>query len=220
MRKVVLLLAALLVLTPVAGADIADEIRTLDGGGNNRDHPTWGKTNTEYLRVARTNYADGIARQSAGRRPGTSATASSTTPPRICSRRTASPSGVSSGGSSWTTRSVCARRQAARARTSPSARPIRSRASRTRWATSRSCARRPRPARGGERSRGSRSTRSRATSTVSASTAEPLTGSSGCARGRWTEGSPTTGRSCCWTAASCPSVAIRVVPVRQRPRWR
>ena len=50
MRKVVLLLAALLVLTPVAGADIADEIRTLDGSGNNRDHPDWGKTNTQYLR--------------------------------------------------------------------------------------------------------------------------------------------------------------------------
>ncbi len=66
MRKVVLLLAALLVLTPVAGADIADEIRTLDGSGNNRDHPTWGQTNTEYLRVARTNYADGIAKPVGG----------------------------------------------------------------------------------------------------------------------------------------------------------
>ena len=53
MRKVVLLLAALLVLTPIAGADIADEIRTLDGSGNNRSHPEWGRTNTQYLRVAR-----------------------------------------------------------------------------------------------------------------------------------------------------------------------
>ena len=61
MRKVVLLLAALLVLTPIAGADIADEIRTLDGSGNNLMHPEWGKTNTEYLRVAKTNYADGVA---------------------------------------------------------------------------------------------------------------------------------------------------------------
>lgn len=61
MRKVVLLLAALLVLTPIAGADIADEIRSLDGSGNNRKHPEWGKTNTEYLRVAKTNYADGVA---------------------------------------------------------------------------------------------------------------------------------------------------------------
>jgi hypothetical protein len=66
MRKVVLLLAALLVLTPVAGADIADEIRNLDGSGNNRDHPDWGKTNTQYLRVARTNYADGIAKPVGG----------------------------------------------------------------------------------------------------------------------------------------------------------
>ena len=66
MRKVVLLLAALLVLTPVAGADIADEIRTLDGSGNNRNHPEWGKTNTQYLRVARVNYADGIAKPVGG----------------------------------------------------------------------------------------------------------------------------------------------------------
>ena len=66
MRKVVLLLAALLVLTPVAGADIADEIRTLDGSGNNRNHPTWGQTNTQYLRVAKTNYADGIAKPVGG----------------------------------------------------------------------------------------------------------------------------------------------------------
>jgi len=60
------LLAALLVLIPVAGADIADEIRTLDGSGNNRNHPEWGKTNTQYLRVARVNYADGIAKPVAG----------------------------------------------------------------------------------------------------------------------------------------------------------
>ena len=66
MRKVVLLLAALLVLTPIAGADIADEIRTLDGSGNNGSHPEWGRTNTQYLRVARTNYADGIAKPVSG----------------------------------------------------------------------------------------------------------------------------------------------------------
>ena len=69
MRKVVLLLAALLVLIPVAGADIADEIRTLDGSGNNRNHPDWGKADTQYLRVAPANYADGDRRRrSAGRR--------------------------------------------------------------------------------------------------------------------------------------------------------
>jgi hypothetical protein len=66
MRKVVLLLAALLVFIPVAGADIVDEIRTLDGSGNNRSHPEWGKTNTQYLRLARPNYADGIAKPVSG----------------------------------------------------------------------------------------------------------------------------------------------------------
>ena len=42
------------------------EVRTLDGSGNNRSHPEWGKTNTQYIRVARTNYADGIAKPVSG----------------------------------------------------------------------------------------------------------------------------------------------------------
>ena len=62
MRKLLLLLVAFLVLVPLAGADGSAEVRTLDGSGNNRRHPDWGKTNTQYLRVARTNYADGIAK--------------------------------------------------------------------------------------------------------------------------------------------------------------
>ena len=65
MRKLVLLLAALLVFAPIAGAD-ESEVRSLDGSGNNRQHPEWGKTNTQYLRVARTNYADGVARPVGG----------------------------------------------------------------------------------------------------------------------------------------------------------
>ncbi len=66
MRKLVLLLAAFFVLVPVASADLADEVRTLDGSGNNRRNPTWGKTNTQYLRAAKTNYADGIAKPVGG----------------------------------------------------------------------------------------------------------------------------------------------------------
>ena len=72
------------------------------------------------------------------------------------------------------------------------------------------------PAPGRERSRGSRSTRSRATSTASASTAALPTGSSGCARGRWTEGSPTTARSCCCRTASCLAPISAVTPRRRR----
>ena len=126
MRKVVLLLAALLVLTPVAGADIADEIRTLDGSGNNRSHPEWGQTNTQYLRVAKTNYADGIAKPVGG--PST----------RYVSNRVFNDSNqnlfsensVTQWGFVWGQfmdhTFGLRRRRAARPRTSPSTRPIRS----------------------------------------------------------------------------------------------
>src|SRR5262249_54410934 len=40
--------------------------RSLDGGGNNLLYPTWGQANTQYLRIAPANYADGIARPQAG----------------------------------------------------------------------------------------------------------------------------------------------------------
>lgn len=41
-------------------------VRTLDGSCNNLAHPEWGKTNTEYLRVAPARYADGIGRPVGG----------------------------------------------------------------------------------------------------------------------------------------------------------
>jgi hypothetical protein len=66
MRKLVLLLAAFLLFAPLAGADGSAEVRTLDGSGNNRRHPDWGKTFTQYQRVARTNYADGISKAVGG----------------------------------------------------------------------------------------------------------------------------------------------------------
>ena len=40
--------------------------RTLDGSGNNPIHPRWGRANTLYLRVAPTNYADGISSMATG----------------------------------------------------------------------------------------------------------------------------------------------------------
>src|SRR5438552_3709303 len=40
--------------------------RTLDGSGNNLRHPDWGRANTLYLRVAPTNYADGISSMANG----------------------------------------------------------------------------------------------------------------------------------------------------------
>ena len=40
--------------------------RTLDGSGNNPIHPQWGRANTLYLRVAPSNYADGISSMATG----------------------------------------------------------------------------------------------------------------------------------------------------------
>ena len=40
--------------------------RSLDGSANNRQHDDWGRANTQYLRVAAPNYADGVARPVAG----------------------------------------------------------------------------------------------------------------------------------------------------------
>ena len=120
-----------LLFAPLAGADEPPEVRTLDGSGNNRSHPDWGKTNTQYIRVAKTNYADGVARPVRARRERYVSNRVFNDSIRTCSRRTASPSGASSGDSSWTTRSACVRRREARTRRSPSVRPTGSRASPT-----------------------------------------------------------------------------------------
>ncbi len=42
------------------------EARSLDGAGNNRAHPDWGRAGTQYRRVAPTAYADGIAKMTGG----------------------------------------------------------------------------------------------------------------------------------------------------------
>jgi hypothetical protein len=44
-------------------------VRSLDGSGNNIDHPEWGRMGRPYLRVAKPNYADGIARMAHGPSP-------------------------------------------------------------------------------------------------------------------------------------------------------
>ena len=53
-------LAAAFVLASLAGA-VPFEVRALDGSRNNLRSQDWGRANTPYLRVARSNYADGIA---------------------------------------------------------------------------------------------------------------------------------------------------------------
>jgi hypothetical protein len=42
------------------------EVQSLDGWGNNRAHPDWGRAGTPYLRVAPAGYADGIGAPAAG----------------------------------------------------------------------------------------------------------------------------------------------------------
>jgi len=55
-----------LAVTTTPGDANAFAIRTLDGSGNNLRHPAWGQAGTVYLRVAPTNYADGISSMPTG----------------------------------------------------------------------------------------------------------------------------------------------------------
>src|SRR3989475_3469854 len=50
-----------LAVTTTPGDAASFAFRTLDGSGNNLRHSEWGRANTLYLRVAPTNYADGIS---------------------------------------------------------------------------------------------------------------------------------------------------------------
>jgi hypothetical protein len=64
------LLTLLLVLAAALGvaSRAADSVpvRTLDGSSNNADHPSWGRAGTQYARVARPTYADGIGQMVSG----------------------------------------------------------------------------------------------------------------------------------------------------------
>src|SRR5437879_2819909 len=56
----------LAVTTTAGDATTSFAGRSLDGSGNNPIHPQWGGANTLYLRVAPTNYADGISTMPTG----------------------------------------------------------------------------------------------------------------------------------------------------------
>ena len=49
-----------------ASAPFAPRPRTLNGSGNNAAHPGWGKAGTQYPRIAKADYADGIGRMRDG----------------------------------------------------------------------------------------------------------------------------------------------------------
>jgi len=55
-----------LAVTATPGDSLTFATRALDGSGNNQRHPEWGRANTLYLRVAPTNYADGISEMATG----------------------------------------------------------------------------------------------------------------------------------------------------------
>jgi peroxidase len=55
-----------LAVTATPGDATSFAIRTLDGSSNNLRHPEWGRANTLYLRVAPTNYANGISSMATG----------------------------------------------------------------------------------------------------------------------------------------------------------
>ena len=49
----------------------ADDVRSLDGSGNNQAHPDWGRAGTLFRRVAAANYRDGISSLVGGPSPRT-----------------------------------------------------------------------------------------------------------------------------------------------------
>jgi hypothetical protein len=55
-----------LAVTTTPGGANTFAFRTLDGSGNNFLHPAWGRAGTVYLRVAPTDYADGISSMASG----------------------------------------------------------------------------------------------------------------------------------------------------------
>jgi hypothetical protein len=52
-----------------ADTPLSFELRTLDGGGNNLVHPSWGQAGTPYSRVAPANYGDGLSSLASGPSP-------------------------------------------------------------------------------------------------------------------------------------------------------
>jgi hypothetical protein len=61
---------ALLAAAPTAWADSVNGIRTLDGSGNNQQHPEFGKAGSNYIRVSpNVNYADKVGKVQPGPQP-------------------------------------------------------------------------------------------------------------------------------------------------------
>jgi Animal haem peroxidase len=53
-------------VSPGASAQLSQQTQSLDGSGNNRNRPDWGRAGTAYTRVAAARYADGRSRPVSG----------------------------------------------------------------------------------------------------------------------------------------------------------
>src|SRR5215204_1864686 len=62
----VLMLCAVYGGATAARAAVPFEARSLDGSGNNREHPAWGQAGSPYSRLAPPNYADGVGAPTGG----------------------------------------------------------------------------------------------------------------------------------------------------------
>jgi Animal haem peroxidase len=60
------IVSTVLLASTIEASDGPFTQRSLDGGDNNVRHPAWGQANTEYLRVAAPNYADGLSTMVSG----------------------------------------------------------------------------------------------------------------------------------------------------------
>ena len=57
---------AVIVVAPTAQASVPFETESLDGSGNNVNHPTWGQAGLPYSRVGVAHYADGVGQATTG----------------------------------------------------------------------------------------------------------------------------------------------------------
>jgi hypothetical protein len=58
--------SGIVAVAPSAQASVPFAVESLDGSGNNVNHPTWGAANQPYLRQGTAHYADGISQPVAG----------------------------------------------------------------------------------------------------------------------------------------------------------
>ena len=66
MRRLVAAAITALVVVPGGAAVPQAQLRSIDGSGNNVEHPGWGVAGALYTRIAPSNYADGVAAMPTG----------------------------------------------------------------------------------------------------------------------------------------------------------